>query len=257
VLVSDDGHACLTDFGIATSTGDSSLTTQGAIIGSPSYMAPERANGEEPQPPVDLWSLGATLYTAVEGRLAFDRGEPMATLLAVVSEPPAPMTLAGPLGPVLQGLLAKDPAARADVATVRRGLETVLAGRTPPAAAPAAGAATPAPETAPPPRPRTPVGGDDVQRLDSDDLRALASASKALLSDVARGAARGARDLAGRELAKRRDRTTGRNRVPEARPRRWRFKRRWVLVPLLTTIGVVALALVGLGLWLAHAFGQF
>ena len=256
VLVSEGGHACLTDFGIATSTGDSSLTTQGAIIGSPSYMAPERANGEEPQPPVDLWSLGATLYTAVEGRLAFDRGEPMATLLAVVSEPPAPVALAGPLEPVLQSLLAKDPAARADVATARRGLEAVLDGRTPPAAAPAQEAA-PAPEATRPPRPRAPVGGDDVQRLDSDDLRALASASKALLGDVARGAARGARDLAGRELARRRDRTTGRNRVPAARPRRWRFKRRWVLVPLLTTIAVVALALVGVGLWLAHAFGQF
>ncbi|MDQ1660264.1 MAG: eukaryotic-like serine/threonine-protein kinase [Blastococcus sp.] len=249
VLVGTDGHACLTDFGIATSTGDSSLTTQGAIIGSPSYMAPERANGEEPQPPVDLWSLGATLYTAAEGRLAFDRGEPMATLLAVVSEPPAPMTAAGPLEPVLLHLLAKDPASRADVAQARRGLEAVLGGRTPPAA--------PAPEPAPPPRPRAPIGGDDVQRLDSADLRALASASKALLGDVARGAARGARDLAGRELARRRGRPTARKGVPEARPRRWRFKRRWVLVPLLTTLAVIALGLVGLGLWLAHVFGQF
>jgi serine/threonine protein kinase len=249
VLVGPDGHACLTDFGIATSTGDSSLTTQGAIIGSPSYMAPERANGEEPQPPVDLWSLGATLYTAAEGRLAFDRGEPMATLLAVVSEPPAPMTAAGPLEPVLLHLLAKDPASRADVAEARRGLEAVLGGRTPPAA--------PAAEPAPPPRPRAPIGGDDVQRLDSADLRALASASKALLGDVARGAARGARDLAGRELARRRGRPTARKGVPAGRPRRWRFKRRWVLVPLLTTLAVIALGLVGLGLWLAHAFGQF
>jgi eukaryotic-like serine/threonine-protein kinase len=54
VLVDDEGHACLTDFGIATTTGDPGLNTQGALIGSPSYMAPERANGEEPRPPVDL-----------------------------------------------------------------------------------------------------------------------------------------------------------------------------------------------------------
>jgi serine/threonine protein kinase len=258
VLVGVDGHACLTDFGIATSTGDSSLTTQGAIIGSPSYMAPERANGEEPQPPVDLWSLGATLYTAAEGRLAFDRGEPMATLLAVVSEPPAPMTEAGSLEPVLMHLLAKDPAQRADVAEARRGLEAVLAGRPAPARA-AAPTPDPAPAAhpAPAPGPRTPVGGDDVQRLDADDLRALASASKALLSDVARGAARGARDLAGRELARRRGRPTGRTEAPGKPPRRRRFKRRWVLVPLLSTIAVVALALVGVGLWLAHVFGQF
>jgi serine/threonine protein kinase len=253
VLVGPDGHACLTDFGIATSTGDSSLTTQGAIIGSPSYMAPERANGEEPQPPVDLWSLGATLYTAAEGRLAFDRGEPMATLLAVVSEEPAPMTGAGPLEPVLLRLLAKDPAQRADVAEARRGLEAVLTGQPP--APPRAAAPTPTPP--PPSTPRAPVGGGELQRLDSDDLRALASASKALLGDVARGAARGAREMAGRELARRRERTTGRNAAPAPPRRRWRFKRRWVLVPLLSTLAVIALALVGLGLWLAHVFGQF
>ena len=251
VLVGADGHACLTDFGIATSTGDSSLTTQGAIIGSPSYMAPERANGEDPQPPVDLWSLGATLYTATEGRLAFDRGEPMATLLAVVSEHPAPMTAAGPLEPVLLRLLTKDPAQRADVAEARHGLEAVLAGKPT-----APGIAPPAPAHSAPPEPRTPVGGDDVQRLDAGDLRALASASKALLGDVARGAARGARDLAGRELARRRGRTTAGNGAPVAPRRRRRFKRRWVLVPVLVILTVVVLALVGLGLWLAHVFGQ-
>jgi hypothetical protein len=178
----------------------------------------------------------------------------MATLLAVVSEPPAAMTAAGPLEPVLLQLLVKDPAQRADIAAARRGLEAVLTGRTPPAA-PVPEPAASAPE--PPPRPRTPVGGDDVERLDSDDLRALATASKALLGDVARGAARGARDLAGRELARRRGRTPAPDRVPEAKAPRWRFKRRWVLVPLLTTIAVVALVLVGLGLWLAHVFGQF
>jgi serine/threonine protein kinase len=233
VLVGPDGHAFLTDFGIATATGDSSLTTQGAIIGSPSYMAPERANGEEPQPPVDLWSLGATLYTAVEGRRAFDRGEPMATLLAVVSEHPAPMVNAGPLEPVLRSLLTKDPAQRADVAAARRGLQSALAG---PSAPP------PAPR--PPAAERPPVRGDDVQRLDADDLRALASASKAVLGDVARTA----RTLAGRRLARRRDPAP--MRPPTAPPRRrWRFKRRWVVVPVVVVV-VVLLVLVGLGVWL-------
>jgi serine/threonine protein kinase len=248
VLVGPDGHACLTDFGIATATGDSSLTTQGAIIGSPSYMAPERANGEEPRPPVDLWSLGATLYTAAEGRLAFDRGEPMATLLAVVSEHPAPMVNAGPLEPVLRRLLTKDPAQRADVAQARRGLESALRD-IPPAPA----AASPPP---PPPGPadgRVPVRGDDVQRLDVDDVRALASASKAVLGDVARTA----RDMAGERLARRRGRATDRGPAPVAPPRRrWRFKRRWVVVPVLVTLTVVVLVLVGVGLWLAAYFGQ-
>src|SRR3712207_580526 len=126
VLVDRSGHACLTDFGIATTTGDSSLTTHGALIGSPSYMAPERANGEEPRPPVDLWSLGATLYAGVEGRPPFDKGEAMATLLSVVSEHPAPMLRAGRLEPVLRGLLVKDPAQRTTADQCRRQLEAVL-----------------------------------------------------------------------------------------------------------------------------------
>jgi serine/threonine protein kinase len=109
VLVGDDGRAHLTDFGIATTTGDATLTTQGAVLGSPSYMSPQRANGDDPQPADDLWSVGATLYTAVEGHLPFDRDEPMATLLAVVTEDPVPMRAAGPLEPVLCGLLTKDP----------------------------------------------------------------------------------------------------------------------------------------------------
>src|SRR3954462_12146146 len=139
VLVDGAGRACLTDFGIATTTGDSSLTTQGALIGSPSYMAPERAHGEEPRPPVDLWSLGATLHTAVEGRPAFDRGEAMATLLSVVSEHPAPMLRAGPLEPVLQGLLTKDPARRSTVRAAGQQPQDVLSGRqsAPPPPAPA------------------------------------------------------------------------------------------------------------------------
>jgi serine/threonine protein kinase len=250
VLVGPDGHAFLTDFGIATATGDSSLTTQGAIIGSPSYMAPERANGEEPRPPVDLWSLGATLYTAVEGRRAFDRGEPMATLLAVVSEHPAPMVNAGPLEPVLRALLTKDPAQRADVAAARRGLQSALSGSPPGAAS------SPPPASRPPTVGRPPVRGDDVQRLDADDLRALASASKAVLGDVARTA----RTLAARRLTGRRARGTDRTptRPPSAPPRRrWRFKRRWVVVPVLVTVIVVLLVLVGLGLWLAAVFGLF
>src|ERR671921_1210650 len=131
VLVSEDGRARLTDFGIATTTGDSSLTTQGALIGSPSYMAPERANGDEPRPPVDLWSLGATLYAAVEGRPPFNRGEAMATLMSVVSEHPAPMLRAGPLEPVLSGLLTKDPALRRTAQSSRPQLEAVLARRGP------------------------------------------------------------------------------------------------------------------------------
>src|SRR5688500_4560560 len=186
VLVAPDGHACLTDFGIATTTGDSSLTTQGALIGSPSYMAPERANGLEPRPPVDLWSLGATLYAAVEGRPPFDKGEAMATLMSVVSEHPAPMLRAGPLEPVLRGLLTKDPMRRATAPQARRDLQAVLAGPPP---------GSPPPRVAPPP-PQSPgpVPGGKVERIDSEDFRALASASKALIGSVARDLSHRRRD---------------------------------------------------------------
>src|SRR4051812_41646328 len=146
VLVEPDGHACLTDFGIATTTGDSSLTTGGALIGSPSYMAPERAYGDEPRPPVDLWSLGATLYAAVEGRPPFARGEAMATMMSVVSEHPAPMLRAGPLEPGLPGLLTKDPAEPTDAAGAGQQLTAVLTGAPPgppPSAPPPAPASLP------------------------------------------------------------------------------------------------------------------
>jgi eukaryotic-like serine/threonine-protein kinase len=248
VLVEPDGHACLTDFGIATTTGDSSLTTGGALIGSPSYMAPERAYGDEPRPPVDLWSLGATLYAAVEGRPPFARGEAMATMMAVVSEHPAPMLRAGPLEPVLTGLLTKDPAARTSAEAARQQLTAVLAGAPPGPLAPPPAAARPAPGALPAP---------SMERIDADDLRALASASKALLTSVARDARDQARHLAERRRERKGDSDPllpGPAGTPSP-PRRRRFKRRWVVVPVLVTLAIALLVLVGLGFLVAAALG--
>src|SRR3954462_9519911 len=67
VLLADDGRVVLTDFGIATLEGETSLTQSGALVGSPAYIAPERVQARGAGPESDLWSLGATLYTAVEG----------------------------------------------------------------------------------------------------------------------------------------------------------------------------------------------
>jgi eukaryotic-like serine/threonine-protein kinase len=248
VLVGRDGHACLTDFGIATTTGDSSLTTSGALIGSPSYMAPERAHGEPPLPPMDLWSLGATLYTAVEGRPPFDRGEAMATLMSVVSEHPAPMLRAGPLEPVLRGLLTKDPHQRSTVARARQELGAVLAGRDPSPAAGPTRASAPAP--APPPV-RAPVPGGSVERIDAADLRALASASRDLLGSVARDAREQARHLADR----RRERREGGVAAPVSAPPRWRFKRRWIVVPLVVALAVIVVVLGAAALGLLALLG--
>jgi serine/threonine protein kinase len=265
VLVGSDCSAHLTDFGIATATGDASITTSGAILGSPAYMSPERARGEEPGQAVDLWSLGATLYTAVEGRLAFDRSEPMATLLAVVQEDPAPTERAGPLTPVLQGLLTRDQDQRWDVARARAGLRDALAGAGPgPAWSPPAA-------DAPPARDGGSLGGQ-VERFDRDDLLALAS----VIGTVARDARDQARHLADKRR-ERRDRRADRKAAPAPPPppppvavrpggparragapaRRLRFKRRWVVVPVLLAVlavlaalgGVVALVAVAAGWW--------
>jgi hypothetical protein len=139
VLVSADG-AQVTDFGIAAVTGDTALTLSGETLGTPDYVSPEQVRGEELSEATDVWSLGATLYYAVEGEPPYRRERPIATVHAVVHDPPRPMTRAGPLSPVLVSLLSKDRTARPDPAAVRSRLHDVATG----AAASEATAAIPA-----------------------------------------------------------------------------------------------------------------
>ncbi|MCW2946220.1 MAG: serine/threonine protein kinase [Actinoallomurus sp.] len=138
VLLGEDGRVVLGDFGIATAEGGSTVTSSGVLIGSPSYMAPERARGNRAGPESDLWSLGATLYTAVEGQPPFGRDNAVATLAAVVTEDPDPPRRAGPLWPLISGLLARDPSERPDPATVELMLRAVGDGsqEVPPASPP-------------------------------------------------------------------------------------------------------------------------
>ncbi|SDG81332.1 Serine/threonine protein kinase [Sinosporangium album] len=112
VLLADDGRVVLTDFGIATTEEDPALTSTGAVIGTPAFLPPERLNGLPATAESDLWSLGATLYAAVEGRSPFDRGATAPTMAAVLYDEPTPMARAGLLAPVITGLLAKDPDTR-------------------------------------------------------------------------------------------------------------------------------------------------
>jgi Serine/threonine protein kinase len=115
------GRILLSDYGISLQrdVGEARLTTASGIVGTPGYLAPERARGAEPTPESDLFSLGATLYYAVEGHSPFDRSSYVATLTALLTEEPTPPSRAGDLAPVLLMLLAKDPAHRlqADDAT--------------------------------------------------------------------------------------------------------------------------------------------
>jgi len=128
ILVGPDDRAVLTDFGIARAADSATLTNAGDLIGSPSYIAPERAKGQRSGAPADLWGLGASLYAAVEGRPPFHRAHALATLTSVVADEPDPAVSAGPLWPVISALLSKDPDARPDAAEVERMLRAVAGG---------------------------------------------------------------------------------------------------------------------------------
>ncbi|MFF2101324.1 serine/threonine-protein kinase [Streptomyces sp. NPDC058202] len=112
VLLADEGRVVLTDFGIASVEGSTALTMTGEVVGSPEYLAPERALGRTPGTASDLWSLGALLYTAVQGRSPFRRTSALSTLRAVVDDELPPPHRAGPLTAVIEGLMSKDPEGR-------------------------------------------------------------------------------------------------------------------------------------------------
>ena len=120
VHLCDDARVVLTDFGIACAIDD--VPSAGTLAGSPAYVAPERVDSGEFGPAADLYSLGATLFAAVEGRPPFDRGSAHATFTAVVTDAPAPFEHAGKLRPVIEGLLAKDPGRRLDADQARAAL---------------------------------------------------------------------------------------------------------------------------------------
>jgi serine/threonine protein kinase len=131
VLLGRDDRVLLTDFGIAQVEGDTAITRTGEIVGSVDYLAPERIRGHDPGASSDLWALGATLYTAVEGRSPFRRSTPLATMQAVVEEEPTEPRYAGPLGPVITALLHKDPAVRPGADEAEQMLAEAAEGRRP------------------------------------------------------------------------------------------------------------------------------
>jgi hypothetical protein len=127
VLLSGD-RVLVTDFGIARMVDAASrLTSTGTVMGTPHYMAPEQLEGTQAGAAADMWSLGATMYAAVEGTLPFDGPTLTAIITAILARDPVPPVHAGPLAGVLSRLLVKDPAQRPDAAAMALELRATAA----------------------------------------------------------------------------------------------------------------------------------
>jgi serine/threonine protein kinase len=140
VLLGPDGRVVLTDFGLATEQPE---MTAEPVIGSPYFMAPERLESGRSGPAADLWSLGATLYDATEGRPPFARPTATRALVALAFEDPDPPGRPGPLTSVILDLLTKNPAERPSAAALEPRLRRIADG--------VVGVARPASRIAPPP----------------------------------------------------------------------------------------------------------
>ena len=167
VLLAKD-RVVLTDFGIAhLADATTKLSHSGIVIGTPQYMPPEQLEGKRPTPANDLWALGATLYHAVEGQPPFDAEGLHALAVAILTRPHRPPTHAGALAPVLDALLAKDPADRPGAAEAAELLASALSSTPSPSPASSrsrvAAGAEPEPESAPVPAPQpTPASLPDA-----------------------------------------------------------------------------------------------
>jgi hypothetical protein len=138
VLITSGGTALIADFGISRASGEASVTGRGFIAGTPAYLAPEVAGGAEADFPSDVFSLGATLYTALEGKPPFGTGKSLLALLVrIAHDEVEPLTHTGPLSGVVLRMLRRDAAERPDMAEVQRALAAIAEVRTAPAPPPA------------------------------------------------------------------------------------------------------------------------
>ncbi|MPZ67792.1 MAG: protein kinase [Pseudonocardiaceae bacterium] len=129
VLLGTDGTVKITDFGISRASGDVTVTRTGVLAGTPAYFAPEVARGVSPGPASDVFSLGSTLYAAVEGLPPFGTDEnTLALLRAVADGQVRPPQRAGPLSALLMRLLQDEPANRPAMPAARDLLGDIASG---------------------------------------------------------------------------------------------------------------------------------
>lgn len=113
ILVTPDGQVKLSDFGIARAEADASLTQTGLVIGSPAYLSPEVASGQQATAACDVWSLGATLFHALAGHPPYEVGENvLGAMYRIVHEDPPRLPEAGWLAPLLEGTMTREPGDR-------------------------------------------------------------------------------------------------------------------------------------------------
>lgn len=147
ILLADDGTAKIADFGIARAIGEGTVTDARAIVGTPAFLAPEVAAGEDAVFASDVYSLGATLYAALEGHPPFGTTDNPYALLRRVSEAEvAPLRFPGPLGDVLMRVLRREPMERPTMAEMHDLLGAVVEGRALPGAEAAESVSVPAAE---------------------------------------------------------------------------------------------------------------
>jgi serine/threonine protein kinase len=176
VLVTDSGVAKIGDFSVSRAPGDVTITPTGVLAGTPAFMAPEAARGQQATPAADVFSLGATLYAAVEGHGPFgSEDNQLAMLHTAAAGRVQPPRRAGPLGGVLEWALAPDPAARPDMTQFHAALTEILG-------APAA-PAMPSPVHPSPPRidPHSGTAAPPSAAAPGELRRRLASASDGVL----------------------------------------------------------------------------
>lgn len=126
VMITSEGRALVTDFGIAKLVGDPQWTQPGQVRGTPEYISPERAWGEEGTPASDLFALGATMFAAFRGQGPFHRDGMDAALNAARHDDPPRVPEAGPLAGLIHAMLSRDPALRPTAAQAAHVLDAVI-----------------------------------------------------------------------------------------------------------------------------------
>ncbi|SFT01538.1 protein kinase domain-containing protein [Saccharopolyspora flava] len=127
VLLGPRGQVKLADFGLSRNVAETTMTRSEVLLGTPAYLPPEIARRGTLDAYADLWGLGATLYSAAEGRPPYDKtNDPLVTISAIVHGPLPRHHQTGPIGEVLGGLLVKDPERRMPLVEVRRRLHEIV-----------------------------------------------------------------------------------------------------------------------------------